>query len=151
MFALLALAAGLCPPEPAVVAELKAHRLTLCEAGQPTRTYKIAIGRNGIGKQVEGDAKSPVGKYPLGVPRASNKFWTFIPLGYPTAEEKRAGFTGADVGIHGPPRSLLLLGIFSTWVDWTAGCLAVGSHGKIDEIAAWVREKKPAYAELRAD
>lgn len=139
-----------CPSERRVLVQLKAHRLWLCDGTEEPRKFPVAIGSGGIGKQREGDGRSPVGTYPLGEPRPSAKFGTFIPVGYPTAEERRAGLTGSDIGIHGPPRSLFLLGIFSTWVDWTAGCVAVSSQKEIQEIASWVK-KQPVVVQMREE
>jgi murein L,D-transpeptidase YafK len=89
-------------------------------------------------KRVEGDERTPTGRYPLGAPRPSAPFHRFIPVGYPTAGQRAEGRTGGAIGIHGPDRRFRLLGSLTTRVDWTAGCLAVGSDAEIDRIAEWV-------------
>jgi murein L,D-transpeptidase YafK len=75
---------------------------------------------------------------------ASERFGTFVPISYPTAEQRRRGFTGSDIGIHGPDRRFRRLGRLTTWADWTAGCIAVGSDDEIDEIALWVEQHEPS-------
>ena len=40
-------------------------KLTLYEAGQKVRTFDVFLGKNGIGKTKEGDAKTPVGTFAL--------------------------------------------------------------------------------------
>jgi hypothetical protein len=134
--------------EPRLVAELGAHVLWLCGGAQP-QSFPIAIGRGGTGKQREHDGKTPVGEYPLGEPRPSAKFHVFIPIRYPTPTQLSQGFTGGDIGIHGPPRYLGPLAGASLWFDWTAGCLALGSDAQVERVASWVRENHPRSITLR--
>ncbi len=111
-----------------------------CENGKKQSAYRVALGRGGIGKRVEGDGKLPLGEYSLGTPRASKYFHLFIPVGYPTADQRRRGYTGGAVGVHGPTR--MAQGPFTTDVDWTLGCIAVGTDGEIDSLASWIRDKR---------
>ena len=137
---LIALAPGPCHPgETTIVVMAARHRLFLCDAGQVVAEHRVALGAGGVGKRRAGDAKTPLGRYPLGSPRPSSSFGTFVPIGYPTPAQVAYGFTGNAIGIHGPPRGLPL---GSAWVDWTAGCIAVGQDGDIDAIAAWIRRRK---------
>ena len=115
--------------------------LTLCERGAPVARFAIALGVGGIGKRRRGDNKTPLGTYALGSPRRSQDFGTFIPVGYPTAAQARAGFTGSAVGIHGPARPFVHAGRLNTMTDWTAGCIAVGSDEEIERVAAWLRQR----------
>jgi L,D-peptidoglycan transpeptidase YkuD (ErfK/YbiS/YcfS/YnhG family) len=124
-----------------VLVDTQLHRLWLCEDGALVNEFAVALGRGGTGKREEGDRKTPLGSYPLGTPRESARFHTFIPIGYPTEEQRQQGLTGSNLGIHGPDRK-------PRWLDWTLGCVAVGSDAAIDEIAAWVRLKQPAMIEL---
>lgn len=116
------------------------HRLYICEHRKVVQIYKIAVGRHGVGKMNEGDNKTPLGLYDLGVPRSSNRFYTFIPILYPTKEQQLAGFTGKDVGIHGPFKLYNWMGSLNTWFDWTQGCVAVGQEQHITHIAQWVQK-----------
>lgn len=114
------------------------RRLYACRAGRTEARYRVALGSNGVGKRVQGDWKTPLGAYPLGAPRRSQSYGTFVPVGYPTAAQRRAGFTGDAIGIHGPPRGFPQSGV-TTVTDWTAGCIAVGSDHEVGAIAAFVR------------
>jgi hypothetical protein len=116
-----------------------AHRLSVCRDSTALACYPVALGRGGIGKRVQGDAKTPLGAYPLGAPRPSAHFGTFIPVGYPTAEQRRRGFTGSAIGLHGPPRATRDLGSVNVSADWTLGCIAVADDASIGAIASWVR------------
>jgi murein L,D-transpeptidase YafK len=123
--------------ETAVLVRASAHFLELCQDGRKVASHRVALGWGGIGKRVMGDGKTPLGLYGLGSPRPSAWFGTFVPVGYPTADQQRQGFTGNSVGIHGPPRGGG--GALSTTVDWTAGCIAVGTDAEIQAISAWIR------------
>ncbi|AKU91455.1 hypothetical protein AKJ08_1842 [Vulgatibacter incomptus] len=111
--------------------------------------YAVAIGRGGTGKTAEGDRKTPLGDYPLGLPRPSRKFRTFIPIGYPTERQAREGLTGSDVGIHGPSRPFAWLGSSNLWIDWTLGCIALGRDADIDTLAEWVLREQPIAVRIR--
>jgi len=132
-----------------IVVDTAEHELLLCEAGRTARTFDVALGRGGVGKRKEGDRRTPLGAYPLGEPRPSARFGTFVPIGYPTAEQAASGLTGSDVGIHGPRRTLAFLGGANVLLDWTLGCVAVGTDAEIEAIAAWVREQHAARVVLR--
>lgn len=117
------------------------HRtLWLCEAGRARESMPVALGRGGIGKRVEGDAKVPLGAYPLGPAVPSKAFHLFIPVGYPTPKQRRNGLTGSAIGVHGPPRAYQ--GPESTDIDWTLGCIAVGSDDEIARVAHWLAASK---------
>jgi murein L,D-transpeptidase YafK len=129
--------------ETGVVVDTRAHQMHLCKAGQIDRTFAVALGSRGVGKQKQGDARTPLGRYGLGPPRASKDFHIFVPVGYPTAEQARMGFTGSAIGIHGPPRGYGTLAQLAMLVaqDWTAGCIAVATDDDIEAVAAWIREQ----------
>ena len=131
-----------------VVVNLERRSLRLCNAESGGREYPVAIGRGGVGKTREGDQRTPVGVYPLGTPRRSSKFAVFIPVGYPTAVQRREGYTGSAIGIHGPSRASAWAGRMNVAVDWTEGCIAVASDDAIRAIAAWVRKNNPRFVYL---
>jgi murein L,D-transpeptidase YafK len=137
-----------CPAkETLVLVETAAHRLTLCEKGLPVASFPVALGSGGVDKKQEGDARTPLGRYPLARPHASRSFRQFLLIGYPTAEQKAAGLTGSAVGVHGPPVG---------WndddpalaVDWTLGCVALRARD-LEATASWVLAKKVRWIELR--
>jgi hypothetical protein len=133
-----------------VVVDTAQHRLWTCEGGRATAEYRVALGSGGVGKERQGDAKVPLGDYALGPPRGSRLFHTFIPVGYPTAAQRRRGFTGSAVGVHGPARGWEKMpSAANTASDWTLGCIAVGSDEEIDRIAAWMRARSVSRISLR--
>ena len=32
----------------------------------------------------------------------------------------------------------------NSWFDWTAGCVALGTDAEVQQVAAFVRERKPS-------
>jgi len=150
--ALLASAAApvACPhAKNSVVIDTAARVLVLCEAGSPTQTFGVHLGRGGVGKRTAGDEKVPLGTFDLGVPRRSEQFGTFIPIGYPTTEQRKAGYTGDGVGVHGPHRYLRWLGRLNNVFASTAGCVGVASDDEIDAIATWVTTHHVRRIEIR--
>lgn len=125
-----------------IVIDTKSHTMFLCRGGESVEQYPVALGRGGLDKRSEGDNKTPLGEYPLAAPRPSQRFGTFIPVAYPTSKQQKAGLTGGDIGIHGPDRRFTWLGRLTTWVDWTQGCIAVGSDDEIKKVEHWVKENK---------
>ena len=121
------------------------HLLFLCENNQIVDNFDIAIGSGGVGKTTAGDFKTPLGTYRLGAPRLSDRFQIFIPIGYPTREQKEQGFSGGDVGLHGPARPFRCVGFLNVTFDWTTGCLAVADDGFIARIAAWLDSHPKAH------
>lgn len=113
--------------------------LNICKHGTVVKTFKVALGYKGIGKKHAGDNKTPIGLYGLAYPRKSTQFKVFIPILYPTSKQLAAGYTGRDVGIHGPKQS-------TSWLSWinnlpsaTRGCIAVGKNNYIEYVANWVK------------
>src|SRR5262249_47822529 len=104
---------------------------------------QVALGRGGTGKRVKGDRKTPLGTYALGQPRPSARFGVFIPVSYPTAEQRSQGFTGGEIGIHGPLRQFDAAGKVNTFVDWTDGCIALGTIEEVMKVATFVRKHAP--------
>jgi hypothetical protein len=143
-------AAGACRSSDArIVVETGAHRLVLCEGEREAAAFAVRLGRGGVGKTAEGDGKTPLGTYPLGEPRKSDRYGTFIPIGYPTADQRRRGFTGGDVGVHGPHRWVRWLGSLVNSFDSSNGCVGLATDGEMATIAAWVRSAHAQTIELR--
>jgi hypothetical protein len=121
--------------------------LYACENGQVVMAIRSSIGSNGLHKKEEGDRKTPVGEYWLGLPRVSEKFGIFIPVGYPNASDVADGRTGSAVGIHGPLR----YGIFASPCavenslsrNWTAGCIAAGRDTQVMNLSRWMIKNWP--------
>ncbi len=128
-----------CPvAETLVLVDTDARVLSLCRAGQAEHVYRVAIGRGGAGKQREGDARTPLGRYSLAEARPSRRYHLFLPVGYPTAEQAERGDSGSAIGLHGPHVAFTWLGHATLWPNWTLGCVALGTWGQIGEVASWV-------------
>lgn len=141
---------GPCADKEAHIEIYTARRnMHLCSGGKSEARYSVSIGKGGSGKQYEGDNKTPLGRYGLGSPRASEDFHKFVPVDYPTERQRSEGYTGGRIGIHGPHKSYAWLGFLNTIADWTQGCIAVGTNDDIDKVAQWVKQNKPDYVEIR--
>jgi murein L,D-transpeptidase YafK len=125
-----------------VLVDAKTRTLSLCSEGRALESFRVALGRGGVGKAREGDRRTPLGTYALGKPRRSDRYGVFIPLAYPTAAQRKRGLTGSNVGIHGPRQALSWLGWATARTDWTAGCVATGTRAEVDRVAAFVRERR---------
>jgi murein L,D-transpeptidase YafK len=132
----------------AIHIDTRAHQLRLCKADRAVAQHAVSIGKKGTPKRRLGDNKTPTGTYRLGKPRPSRTYKIFLPVGYPTAKQKRQGYTGKLIGIHGPKRVFAWARRFNTLLDWTQGCIAVGSNEEIETIVDWVREEKPTYVHI---
>jgi murein L,D-transpeptidase YafK len=113
--------------------------LTICKQGSVIKTFKVALGYKGVGKKQAGDNKTPIGLYGLAYPRKSTQFKVFIPILYPTPRQLAAGYTGRDVGIHGPTQSSGLFSWLSNLPYATRGCIAIGRNNNIEYVANWVK------------
>ncbi len=132
-----------------VLVLLEKRRLHLCGSQMTEGIYRIARGWGGIDKFIEGDRKTPLGTYRLSIPRPSiSGFHLFIGFNFPTEHQRREGRTGSNIGVHGPHFLFWWLGPLNTWINWTNGCVAVGTRGEIEEIAAWVHKRPNAVIEL---
>ncbi len=129
-----------------IVVHTYSHRLYLCENGQMATHFHVAIGRKGIEKKAEGDLRTPVGTYNLSSPRSSDDFGMFIPVAYPTLSQRNRGYSGGAIGIHGPYFKFFQMWSFiNVLLDWTQGCIAVGSNSEIEAISSWV-SRQPKVA-----
>jgi len=126
-----------------VLVQLKREKLFLCENGSTVKEYNVALGSGGYGKTKASDNKTPIGTYELKKPRKSEQgFHKFIGVAYPTTEQIAKGYTGSDIGIHGPHENFRWAGGANTWFNWTKGCVAVKSNNDIDDISNWVESEK---------
>ena len=138
--------ANLCEGQRAsLLVHTHSRRLALCRRGRVVASYRVALGRGGVPKRRPGDRKTPLGRYLIGQPRRSHSgFHRFIPIYVPRK-------VGSAVGIHGPPRRFRWLGSASTWVNWTQGCVALGSDAELDQVVQFVHRYGVRRVELRGD
>ncbi|RMX02555.1 L,D-transpeptidase family protein [Legionella jordanis] len=113
--------------------------LNICKQGTVVKAFKVALGYKGVGKKRAGDNKTPIGLYGLAHPRKSSQFKVFIPILYPTSKQLAAGYTGRDVGIHGPTQTPSLFGWLNHLPYSTRGCIAVGKNNQIEYVANWLK------------
>ncbi|HAT1942352.1 TPA: L,D-transpeptidase family protein [Legionella pneumophila subsp. pneumophila] len=128
-----------CPLSNGINVLTKKRILNICKNGTVVKTFKVALGYKGVGKKKAGDNKTPIGLYGLAHPRKSNQFKVFIPILYPTKQQLAAGYTGRDVGIHGPTQSPGVFGWLNNLPGSTRGCVAVGKNNYIEYVANWVK------------
>ena len=140
-WSLAAVAGTPCVDHPAsVVVDGARHRMWLCDpGGGAAGPYRVSLGRGGLGKRREGDGKTPLGRYRLGPSRPSfSGYHRFIPIAYPTPVQRREGFTGGAIGIHGPPEGWPEVPKPLRWGDWTLGCIALWSVADLVEVDRWI-------------
>lgn len=128
-----------CPLSSGINVHTSKRILNICKRGAVVKTFKVALGYRGVGKRKVGDNKTPIGLYGLAYPRRSSKFKIFIPILYPTSRQAAAGYTGRDVGIHGPTQSSTNLSWLNNLPSATRGCIAVGRNNYIEYVANWVK------------
>lgn len=133
-----------CPLANGLNVQTSKHTLTICKQGAVVKSFRVALGNSGVGKKRAGDNKTPIGLYGLASPRKSSQFKVFIPILYPTSRQVAAGYTGRDVGIHGPAQTAIGLGWLDNLPGSTRGCVAVGKNNQIEYVANWVKKNPGA-------
>lgn len=128
-----------CPLSSGINVNTAKKILTICKSGIVVKRFNVALGYKGVGKKKAGDNKTPIGLYRLAQPRKSNQFKVFIPILYPTAQQMAAGYTGRDVGIHGPAQTSKVFTWLNNLPGATRGCVAVGKNYYIEYVANWVK------------
>ena len=136
--------------DPHVFVDLDAHRLYLCrDAIADGDPFPVRLGSRGVGKTRSGDKKTPLGVYVLGPIRHSRDYGWFIPIGYPTPLQRKRGYTGNSVGLHGPDRRLRWLGRAVNWFDTTDGCVGLASDDVVLRISNWINANRATVIRLR--
>ncbi len=121
-----------------VVVDTNHSRLYLFEnqAGKAklVQDFYVSIGQNGIGKQREGDKRTPIGVYfvtgriePEELPDLYGR--GAFPVNYPNEWDKRLGRTGYGIWLHGVPAAT-----YSRVPKASEGCLAIANS---DLNAIW--------------
>jgi len=128
-----------CPLSNGINVHTSKRILAICKHGSVIKTFRVALGYKGIGKKQAGDNKTPIGLYGLAYPRKSSQFNVFIPILYPTSKQKAAGYTGRDVGLHGPAQSFRGFNWLNNLPRATRGCIAVGKNNYIEYVANWIK------------
>jgi len=127
-------------PEVTRIALFKSVRtMQLLNGDNVLKEYKFDLGFAPVGdKQVEGDGKTPEGRYIIDRRNPDSSFHLSIGISYPNADdiaeaEALGESPGGDIFIHGQYNTFTKRG-----PDWTAGCISV-TNREIEEIYAMVR------------
>lgn len=126
-----------------ILIEKSERKLTLLRAGEPLKTYRVALGGSPEGdKQCEGDSRTPEGTYRIDLKNRASQYHRSLRISYPDATDKaearrRGCPPGGDIFIHGLGKGFAYLGRLHRTMDWTLGCVAV-TNEEIEEIWAAV-------------
>lgn len=131
-----------------IIVSKEQKKLFLFQNDILVRSYDVAFGRDPFGhKLMEGDNKTPEGKYIIDFKKKESEYYRALHISYPSkadiertrklSEAKGVKLSpGGDIMIHGLPndenlRSLVELG--HPLINWTRGCIAV-TNAEIEEI-----------------
>ena len=115
------------------------REMMLLKDGDTLKTYRISLGGNPSGhKEMEGDSKTPEGRYILDWRNPNSKYHLSLHVSYPNEQDiknaKEMGVSpGGDIMVHGCPNGLGWNWQYYKANDWTDGCIAV-SDEEIEEI-----------------
>jgi murein L,D-transpeptidase YafK len=89
--------------------------------------YYISVGKSGIGKKAEGDARTPLGVYHVTSnldPKSLRDFYGAgaLPINYPNPYDLRRGRTGGGIWLHGTPKEQFARAPLST-----DGCIVMAN------------------------
>jgi murein L,D-transpeptidase YafK len=134
-----------------VVVKKGERRLELHWGGEVYRSYKISLGDNPRGhKMMEGDERTPEGNYILDWRNPNSSYYKSIHISYPNALDRSVARSlgvspGGMIMIHGLPNWLSSPSLADEYrrLDWTDGCIAVGSNAEMEEIWRLVRDGTP--------
>lgn len=127
------------------------RRLELHKDGSVYRSYRISLGDRPRGHKVrEGDERTPEGNYVLDWRNPNSSFHKSIHVSYPNELDRTVARAlgvspGGMIMIHGLPNWLSSPRLAEEYgrMDWTNGCIAVGSNEEMDEIWRLVRDGTP--------
>lgn len=131
-----------------VLVHKAARKLVLLKGTTVLREYRVALGFEPYGaKQVEGDGKTPEGRYTLDYRNPRSLYHRSLHISYPTPEQvararEKGVSPGGEIMIHGLRRDADFFGRFHWMLDWTHGCIAM-SNEEIDEIWRAVPDGTP--------
>lgn len=130
------------PPSPGttadkIVVKKSRRRLLLMDGQTVVKSYLVALGKNSGPKTSQGDKKTPEGIYHHCFVKHPTRYHKAIYITYPNSTERRRGYTGGAVEIHGlPALPFHLEKYLGTWIillGWTDGCVML-TNPDMDEI-----------------
>jgi len=125
-----------------IVVDLVRNRLYLMrnDGGQPeiVADFYASIGVQGIGKQLEGDAKTPIGVYHVTEYKPDEELPELygngaFPVNYPNSLDRVFGRTGYGIWVHGVPRST-----YNRAPRASQGCVVV-SNDDLETLRDYIR------------
>lgn len=124
------------------------RRLTLYSEGRVIKRYAIALGRQPVGaKQLEGDGKTPEGRFTIDWRNPHSAAYRSLHISYPRPHHiafarERHRSPGGGVMIHGLANGSGVLGPLHRLRDWTDGCVAV-TNAEMDDLWRAVPDGTP--------
>jgi murein L,D-transpeptidase YafK len=143
--------AGL-PLADGVLVRKSERKLYLLRNGQVLRSYKVALGLRPDGhKEIEGDFRTPEGKYLLNRRNPNSEFFLSIQISYPNEQDvvrarKMGVRPGGAIMIHGQPNIPRKTRDYYDNVDWTEGCIALSNS---DMVEIWLMTPPDTPIEIR--
>ena len=111
------------------------------QTGLKTYTIDWGFARRGH-KAIEGNGKTPEGRYVINRYNANSKFHLSLGISYPNTKDRAQAEAlgkspGGDIFIHGQPNKTRKL-----TKDWTLGCIAV-TNDQVEYMFANVKPGTP--------
>jgi murein L,D-transpeptidase YafK len=131
-----------------IVVKKSKRIMTLFNKGRILKQYKIALGKQPVGKKMfAGDKRTPEGSYIIDSRKADSKYYLALHISYPNHvdlenSEKLGLNPGGDIMIHGLPNGYEDVEEFHRITDWTDGCIAV-TNREMEEIWQLVPDGTP--------
>ena len=140
-------------PVTAIVVHKEARKMFLMHNDIVLRSYTIGLGFAPDGhKEIEGDGKTPEGRYVIDRKNPNSKFHLSLGISYPNDADRSYAYSigkspGGDIFIHG--NQDLKHRIKRDWryafeKDWTAGCIAV-TDAEMTEIYSMIGIGTPIF------
>ncbi len=128
-----------------VVIDKSDYELMLYENGEWIATYPVVFGNKDQGdKMMEGDRRTPEGRFRITEKRRHSEWGFFLLLDYPNADSKtlfsdrkklgqipKTARIGGGIGIHGTRRNEEYA--VDRFMNWTEGCISV-KYSHISEL-----------------
>ena len=130
------------------------RKMYLSHKGKILKTFDISLGGNPVGpKKVQGDKKTPEGKYKIDFFKPNSSYYKALHISYPNGKDcqiarKMGKSPGGAIMIHGQPNHQKRRGWFESLFkqrnDWTAGCIAL-HNSDMDEVLKLVSVGIPIH------
>ncbi|MFK5996587.1 MAG: L,D-transpeptidase family protein [Rhodobacterales bacterium] len=110
-----------------IIVEKSSRNMWLMHKDKVLKKIKIDLGFEPVGhKQVEGDGRTPEGRYYINRRNPDSAYYLSLGLSYPNAQDRAKARAmgkspGGDIFIHGGPN----LSGDRNKPDWTAGCISI--------------------------